>query len=289
MHRRGELGSLAQGDALDDLKLAVIDVEQADYKVTAAQEKYTQEQGEAQSQANQLKEEYDRLGQELLDLVSEQGFVDDEFDVQSEKLRTIQEEIKKTGKNVGEMRNWSEEARQAGMKIGDGLSDGLTCKVPDAQRAGRDTGQGYINGLKGQNQAAWDAGYGLGSSGIGGIRAGAVVKSPSRAAREIGGYVGEGLVLGMEDEETSVEKAAKSLGETIVDTLAPLTDFSLDLPTISAGTFGVNNSVELPEEFEKDEDPTQVIVKIGEDTLVNKIVGGINDLSYLSNRAVINV
>lgn len=289
MHREGRLSELAQGEALDDLKLAVIDVEQANYKVNEAQEKYTTAQGEAQSQANQLKEEYDRLGQELLDLVSEQGFVNDEFDTQSEKLKTIQEEIKKTGKNVGEMRNWSEEARQAGMKIGDGLSDGLTCKVPDAQRAGRDTGQGYINGLQSLNQAAWDAGYGLGSTGLGGIRAGAVVNSPSKAAREIGGFVGKGLILGMEDEEKPVEKAAKSLGEVIVDSLEPFTNFSLDLPSVGAASFGVNNSVELPDEFGSEDDPTHVTVKIGEETFFDKIVGGINDMSRLSNRAVINV
>ncbi|MBR3056132.1 hypothetical protein IKG64_02325 [Candidatus Saccharibacteria bacterium] len=285
MHREGRLSELAQGEALDDLKLAVIDVEQANYKVNEAQEKYTTAQGEAQSQANQLKEEYDRLGQELLDLVSEQGFVNDEFDTQSEKLKNIQEEIKKTGKNVGEMRNWSEEARQAGMKIGDGLSDGLTCKVPDAQRAGRDTGQGYINGLNSQNQAAWNAGYGIGSSGISGIRAGAVVKSPSKAAREIGGYVGEGLVLGLEDEMTPVERAAELLAETAIDALTPLTDLSVDFPIAN----GKTDAMDMLENSNNDNDPVHVTVNVGEDTLIDKVVTGINDLSYISNRAVVNV
>lgn len=289
MHRKGELGSLAQGDALDDLKLAVIDVEQANYKVTAAQEKYTNEQGEAQSQANQLKEEYDDVGQKLLDLANESGFASEEFDTQAEKLETLKKKIEETGKNVGEMRNWYEEARQAGMRLGDGLDDGLTCKVPDAQRAGNDLGQGLINGVNGKSGAAWNAGYGLGTSLVSGLRAGTDSHSPSKAAREIGGFVGEGLVLGMEDEEAPVERAAKSLGKAITDTLEPLTDFSIDLPNISAGALGVSNSVQLPEDFDKDEEPTQVIVKIGEDTLVNKIVGGINDLSFLSNRAVINV
>jgi len=289
MHREGRLSELAQGEALDDLKLAVIDVEQANYKVNEAQEKYTTAQGEAQSQANQLKEEYDRLGQELLDLVSEEGFVNDEFDTQSEKLKNIQEEIKKTGKNVGEMRNWSEEARQAGMKIGDGLSNGLTCKVPDAQRAGRDTGQGYINGLNSQNQAAWNAGYNMGSSGISGIRAGAVVKSPSKAARKIGGFVGEGLVLGMKDEMAPVERAAESLAEAAIDALAPLADLPIELPNLSNSLIDSVGPVSALGEFEKDEEPVHVTVNVGEDTLIDKVVSGINDLSFLSNRAVINV
>lgn len=289
MHREGRLSELAQGEALDDLRLAVIDVEQANYKVNEAQEKYTNAQGEAQSQANQLKEEYDDLGQKLVDLASESGFVDNEFDVQAAKLQEIQEEIKKTGKNVGELKNWYGEALEAGMKLGQGLEDGMTCKVPGANQVGQDLGQGLINGANSKSGSAWNAGYSLGQNLVSGLRAGTDSHSPSKAAREIGGFVGQGLVLGMEDEEAPVEKAAKNLGEVITDSLEPLSNFSIELPDVSAASFGVQSNVEMPEEFGEDAEPVHVTVKVGEDTLVNKIVNGINDLSYLSNRTVINV
>ena len=289
MHREGRLSELAQGEALDDLRLAVIDVEQANYKVTAAQQKYTDEQGEAQSQANQLKEGYDTLGQELLDLASDSGFVDNEFDTQAAKLQEIQEEIKKTGKNVGEMRNWYQEALAAGMKLGDGLDDGITCKVPDAQRAGRDIGQGIITGSDSKIQEAWNSGYRLGSASISGARAGADSHSPSKAARKIGVSIGDGFVLGMEDSESPVERAAKTLAETAIEAFAPLSDLAIELPDPSNVLLNSMDSVNALGEFSKDDELVHVTVNVGEDTLINKVVSGINDLSALSNRAVVNV
>lgn len=287
MHREGRLSELAQGEALDELKLAIIDVEQANYDVTAAQEKYNEEQGTAQSAANQTKERYDELGQELLNTTEKVGFLNENFDSQVEELKKLKEEIIKTGKNVGELRDWENEAYEAGRKLGEGLNNGAQCLVPESQRAGSNLGQGLVDGINWKGDAAWNAGYSLGRSAVSGLQAGTDSHSPSRAARKIGGFTGEGFALGIESEEKAVAKTSRRLGEIAVDNLKSLSDFSLDLPSVGTGSILQRHVVELGN-AEAGKEPVHVTVKIGEDTLVDKIIEGINDASFMANRAVIN-
>ena len=110
------------------------------------------------------------------------------------------------------------------------------------------------------------------------------IESPSKVMAGAGEFLVKGLVEGVGDEESAVEKAMNSLGDTITSAF----DTSLNIPDLGIGSFGANETLDLPESGNNGE-PIYITVKIGEDTLINKIISGINDLSSLSNRALINV
>jgi len=111
------------------------------------------------------------------------------------------------------------------------------------------------------------------------------IESPSKVMAGAGSFLVKGLVEGVEEEESAVERAMNSLGNTITSAF----DTSLNIPDFSVGSFGVGDASVLPDDLGSDGEPVHVTVKIGEDTLINKVISGINDLSSLSNRALINV
>jgi hypothetical protein len=68
---------------------------------------------------------------------------------------------------------------------------------PAAQASGRAIGDGLVNGLLATVPAVDVAGAVVGAVAVKGARTGAGVRSPSKPAIEIGGYISEGLGLGM--------------------------------------------------------------------------------------------
>ena len=43
------------------------------------------------------------------------------------------------------------------------------------------------------------------------------------------------------------------------------------------------------EEKQSDGEPIHITINVGEDTLLDKIIDGVNEASFMSNRAVINI
>ena len=82
----------------------------------------------------------------------------------------------------------------------------------------KDIADGLANGMKSLRARAsvFNAGIGLGRLAILGIRKGSDTHSPSKAAYEIGGFIGEGLDLGFTDASDAVYTSARSLGETAI-------------------------------------------------------------------------
>ena len=76
------------------------------------------------------------------------------------------------------------------------------------------------------------------------------------------------------------------------DTFGAFNDYAIDT-NISAGLSRASLASlgEATQELlvDAEQTPVHVVVKVGEDTLIDRIVSGINDLSQLSNRSVINV
>ena len=92
----------------------------------------------------------------------------------------------------------------------------------------------------------------------------------------MGGFIDEGLAIGIIDNAGLVDDAMSGL----VDYTAP------DLGLNSNIGIGLDDKTR---DLLEDKQPINVTVKVGEDTLISKIVDGINDLSNLTNQTVINV
>ena len=198
--------------------------------------------------------------------------------------RTVAEELSKMNDGAGKA--WGDVWRAA-----EGSIDKLNMLAPrvfqDARSTGQNFGQGFVNGVNEKSNSAWSAGYSLGKTAFRGLKAGADVHSPSRAARKVGDFVGKGLMLGLIDSENPVMKQAKELGEIVTDELAPLSNFSLAIPKIDSN---ISKTVSISHEFEnieRSKQPIQLNIKIdGKDVpfSIDGIIDGINDQMFLSNR-----
>ena len=115
------------------------------------------------------------------------------------------------------------------------------------------------------------------------------ISSPSKVFAGFGAWIDKGLVKGIDNNSDLV---ARSVSDLARETFGAFEDYSFDT-NISAGLSKValasigEQTQELMVDAEQT--PVHVVVKVGEETLVNKLVDSINDLSYLSNKAVINV
>ena len=97
---------------------------------------------------------------------------------------------------------YSAQFRQVGLEIGWAIIDGVTGGIAGkAWKIGSQLVQGAKNGISKLKNA-------LG------------IHSPSRVMKEIGGYMGEGLAIGIRDEQTNIEDASVGMGKTAYDAMA---------------------------------------------------------------------
>ena len=95
--------------------------------------------------------------------------------------------------------------------------------------AGGDVAAGYADGVNGGQGAAYQAGAALGAATEEGLRDQTETRSPSQLMRRIGGYLVDGLRLGIADEAGGAEQDMANLGSRMADALttgrAALGDF----------------------------------------------------------------
>ena len=154
-----------------------------------------------------------------------------------------------------------------------------------ASTAGYDFDSGLAYGISANSYLVINASNALGDSAYKAFCKRMKIESPSRVMAGAGSYLVQGLVEGVEDEENSLEKAMTSLGDTITSAF----DGALNLPDLSLGSVGIESDLSDLSNLGNDGEPIHVTVKIGEDTLVNRVIEGINDLSALSNKTLISV
>ena len=288
LHKTGQLETIATGEEYNKLTEATINVEQATIEARAASEKFNEEQGNLQSVANQTKEQYDALGEKMVKSAEQGKMATTEWYNQEIELQRLREEIEATGKNVGQMKDWYSEAVAAGTKLGEGLSDGFQCKVPDAQRSGMNLGQGGINGINSKQRETYNAGWNQADAGIRGFNDRARNKSPSRVMMKSGGYFTEGIAIGIKSMVGDVKANAAAVADAANTSFSSnITSFQEELKSTSTD-FAAKNEVNLASVVEANSQ-AHVVVKVGEDTLIDRIVRGINDSSFLGNANVINV
>ncbi|WP_411839248.1 hypothetical protein [Paracoccus sp. ME4] len=85
------------------------------------------------------------------------------------------------------------------------------------QETGRDVAAGYVAGVAAGSGAAYDAGVLLGSETEDGLRDQTETRSPSQLMRRIGGYLVDGLRLGVAEEGPRAEQDMADLGTRMTD------------------------------------------------------------------------
>ena len=90
-----------------------------------------------------------------------------------------------------------------------------------AKGAGENVIDGVNNGVSSQNKqnSVFRSIFNFGSTLLSKLRASLQEHSPSKASREMGQYLLQGLGIGIEDEEDSVLKQVTSFGDSVVDAL----------------------------------------------------------------------
>ena len=111
------------------------------------------------------------------------------------------------------------------------------------------------------------------------------INSPSKVFAKIGGYVDEGFAIGVKTNFSDVERAMKGFSNLTIS--APdIAMRHISAPNVSLPASSILRPTRL--DIERSE-PVAIQVNIGGDTLVDKVVDGINDRSFLSSKAVINI
>lgn len=173
--------------------------------------------------------------------------------------------------------------------------------------SGKRFGDGAVIGIQSKNRAVYNAGWAQAEQGLKGFNDRLIIKSPSRVMMESGGYFAEGVAIGIEKNEALVTNQAANLGSAMVDAFnsAPkfqelggidMADKFGELTTKAQGTLEIQNestndaidqlAQAIQNLAQKDQ---RVTVKIGEDTLMDKIIDGINNASQMRNQSVLNL
>ena len=84
---------------------------------------------------------------------------------------------------------------------------------------GGDVAAGYADGVNAGQGAAYQAGAALGAATEEGLRDQTETRSPSQLMRRIGGYLSQGLALGIGEGAMSVSVAGAGLGQSFADTM----------------------------------------------------------------------
>lgn len=100
-----------------------------------------------------------------------------------------------------------------------------------ASSAGKDLIQGLINGLKDPIKRAevYNAAFSLGQLAVQGEKDGQQSNSPSKATEQAGEWLGEGLVIGIQNMGRRVYGAGKSMGQTATDSISNALNTAMNL------------------------------------------------------------
>ena len=139
------------------------------------------------------------------------------------------------------------------------------------------------------------------SGAVEGVKKFLGIHSPSRLFKSYGGFVSEGFALGIQGEMSTVSKAFAKMTDFEVPEYTVKTNFDVDTPD-----YGIDQTVKAHLDYQSKLDKEretamdkieeairnqkqQITVKVGEDTLVNKIIDGVNAKSFLENRTVFDI
>ena len=189
-----------------------------------------------------------------------------------------------------------------GANAGKQLSDNLVNYVGNGEvgmcTEGKESGEAYIDGVNsgvnnsGKQNSVFASIRAFASGMVSGLKNFLGIKSPSKVTAELGGYFTEGFAVGIEDEQNNVFKTVAHMADHAQELLnSRLQGATIDTKPylkeaqkLSSGMSDLNVSSEIAEELSQ-----HIIVNIGSKTIVDEVVDGINERSFLDGRTVIKL
>jgi hypothetical protein len=187
------------------------------------------------------------------------------------------------------------------------IADATKKMTPEFKQSGINFCEGIVAGLNARQAKVYAKAREMGYNANYAFREALRIQSPSRVMMEAGGFFAEGVAVGIEKKEALVTDQAAGLGTAMVDAFnsAPkfqdlggidLADKFQDLTAKAQGTLELQNettndaidqlATAINNLAQQDQ---RVTVKIGEDTLMDKIIDGINNASTMRNQSVLNL
>lgn len=307
----------------DELHKAELEALSAEGRATAAKEKLA----EAQQTVTDKTEEYGNMEwkrimtekqAEMLDLAKAGRY--EEINKKLLELGTSTIEYKDAH---GKMVKFTEEdAQNMALFIGDQLAkadegykkfwDSSTNTIQEAVRVANavepqfeQSGRSFSGGIAtGINQNSWQVSNAAKNSALAAkntFNSTLQIKSPSRVMEKSGGYFVAGIAAGIagsiKEAETEVVYMANKLtgavdnvfsGYQMAD-IAPDLEIGADISNDIETHLKRDNMRREMQEKDDEDEPISLTVKIGEDTILDRIVNGINEKSFMNNMGVISV
>lgn len=112
-----------------------------------------------------------------------------------------------------------EEAKKQGEALADNAKKGADTGKKKGKDAGSDFGAGFIGGIDAKIESAMEKAKEFGASVLGALKNALGIHSPSRKAREVGNFFGQGFALGIQDDENMVRSASEDIANTALSSL----------------------------------------------------------------------
>ena len=120
-----------------------------------------------------------------------------------------------------------EDAKKAGREIIKKVKEAIVEKVDSLKEVGKNLIKGFINGIKSMATGAIEAVTGVVQGSIDWAKSLLGINSPSKVFKEIGQYVGEGFVIGIDSYSDKVGDSAGELAESVIRNVKyPLSNIS---------------------------------------------------------------
>ena len=172
---------------------------------------------------------------------------------------------------------------------------------PQFEQSGRSFNDGLANGINSNSWLVSNAAKNSALSAKNAFNSTLQIKSPSRVMKKSGGFFVAGIAAGIADSikeaETEVVYMANKLTGAVDNVfsnyqmadIAPNLEVGADISNDIETRLKRDNMRREMQEKEDDAEPIALTVNIGEDTILDKIIGGINDRSFMNNMGVIGV
>lgn len=307
----------------DELHKAELEALSAEGRATAAKNKLA----EAQQQVTEKTEEYGNMEWKRIMTEKQAELLDSvkagRYEEVNQKLIELSQSTLEYKDAHGNMTKFTkEDTENMALFIGDQLSradeeyhkywnrncDSIQEAVkttaavkPQFEQSGRSFNDGLANGINSNSWLVSNAAKNSALSAKNAFNSTLQIKSPSRVMKKSGGFFVAGIATGIADSikeaETEVVYMANKLTGAVDNVfsnyqmadIAPNLEVGADISNDIETRLKRDNMRQEMQEKEDDAEPIALTVNIGEDTILDKIISGINDRSFMNNMGVIGV
>ena len=225
-------------------------------------------------------------------------------DANGETCKFTEEDVKNMALFIGDQLAKADQSYKQHWDSTAATIEGTVQVCKEAENSFVQSGKNFSSGIaNGINQNQWqvtNAAKNSANAAKNAFNSQLQIKSPSRIMKKSGGFfvagVAKGILDSISESRAAAERMAIATTNAVQENLG-LANLELSaVPEIDSNTselsaFGrIKQKVKEELSLSQDEkEPIALTVKIGEETLLDRIIGGINDRSFLNNAGVISI